>query len=297
MQTSLHRRLGTSAALLLVSLALVACNKGSAKPDSQVAVKVNDEEISVHQVEALLGRQPPAPAGQGDAQVARVVEVLVEQELAAQAARQAGLDRDPRIVQLLEVARRDVLARAYQDSLADRAVQPGTDEIDRYYDSQPALFAQRRVYTVQEIGVIANAQQVAALDSMLARTPGGAAARELVRAAGLQHESRQLTLRAEEVPLPVLTSLAALREGQSLVLPRDRGARVITVLSAEAAPVDRKTAEPAIQQHLLLARKREQVQQGMKSLRGAAKLEYKGRFAPPAAAASAPPLAPAASAS
>lgn len=289
MQTFLHRRFGTSTAMLLVSLALVACNKDGAKPDSQVAVKVNGEELSVHQVEALLGRQPSAPAGQGDAQVAQVVEALVEQELAAQAARGAGLDRDPRVVQLLEVARRDVLARAYQDSLAERAVQPSTDEIDRYYDGQPALFAQRRIYTVQEIGVIANAPQVAALNKMLAQTPGGAAARELMRDAGLQHESRQLTLRAEEVPLSVLNSLAALREGQSLVLPRDRGARVITLLSAEAAPVDRKTAEPAIQQHLLLVRKREQVQEGMKNLRTAAQLEYKGRFAPPAAASAAAP--------
>lgn len=283
-QTSLHRCLGAPVAVLTLLLALAACNKEGAKPDSQVAVRVNEQEISVHQVEAVLARQAAAPAGQGDAQVARTVEVLVEQELAAQAAREAGLDRDPRVVQLLEVARRDVLARAYQDSLADRAVQPGTDEIDRYYDSQPALFAQRRIYTVQEIGVVANAQQVAALGDMLAQTPGGAAARELIRAAGLLHERRQLTLRAEEVPLSVLNSLAGLREGQSLVLPNDRGARVITLLSAEAAPVDRKAAEPAIRQHLLLARKREEVHKGMKSLRTVAKLEYKGRFAPPAAA-------------
>lgn len=282
------RRLRSSAALLFMAMALVACNKeGGTKPDSQVAVKVNDQEISVHQVEAVLSRQPAAPEGQGEAQLGRVVEVLVEQELAAQAARQAGLDRDPRVVQLLEVARREVLARAYQDSLAERAVQPGTDEIDRYYDEQPALFAQRRIYTVQEIGVAASAEQVAALNDKLAQADGPAAARDVVRAAGLPHESRQVRLRAEELPLPVLKSVAALREGQSLLLPRERGARIVTLLQAEAAPVDRKNAEPAIKQHLMLMHKREQVQQGMKGLRSAAKLEYRGRFTPPAAAASA----------
>lgn len=285
-RTSLPARSAPVLVACAALLVLGGCDRAAQKASSQVAVKVNDDEISVHQVDVLLSRQPTVPADQADAQTRRLVDTLVEEELAAQAARKQGLDRDPRVVQAVEAAKREVLARAYQDSLADQAVQPSTDEIERYYESQPALFAQRKLYTVQELAAEAGEEQLAALKPKIEAASGAEAAGDVLRAAGLRYTSRQLTLPAEAVPLPMLPTLAALEVGKSLVLPGPGGVRVVTLLQSQPATVDRKTASPAIQQYLLRERKRQIVLQGMKSIRDTAHIEYRGRFTPPSAAAS-----------
>src|SRR5205814_9580419 len=117
---------------------------------TQVAARVNDTEISLAQLQHVLQRQPRVSPERAEAQTRSVLDGIVDQELAAQAARKSGLDRDPRVVRALEAAKRHLPARAYQDVLADRATLPSSDDVDRYYDSQPALFAQRRFYSVQE---------------------------------------------------------------------------------------------------------------------------------------------------
>ncbi len=67
---------------------------------------------------------------------------MLDQELAAQGARKMGLDKEPRVVQAIEAARREVLARSYHDVLAEKTPLPASDDIDRYYDEVTARGAQ-----------------------------------------------------------------------------------------------------------------------------------------------------------
>ena len=53
---------------------------------TQVAARVNDTEISVAQLQHLIGRQPPVPADRADAMARRVLDAVIDQELAAQGA-------------------------------------------------------------------------------------------------------------------------------------------------------------------------------------------------------------------
>ena len=121
---------------------LAGCGGGERKSDTQIAATVNKGEISVHQVQTVLQRQPRLTAADaGGTATARVLEGLIDQELAAQAARNASLEKDPRVVQSLEAARRELLALAWQESIAAKASNPSSDEIDRYYEAHPELFA------------------------------------------------------------------------------------------------------------------------------------------------------------
>ena len=63
------------------------------------------------------------------------------------------------VIQALEAARRETLARAFQDRLARQAIQPDADTIERYYDDHADRFAQRRLYSLQEFSIEANARQ------------------------------------------------------------------------------------------------------------------------------------------
>ncbi|WP_280153984.1 EpsD family peptidyl-prolyl cis-trans isomerase [Piscinibacter sp. XHJ-5] len=278
------------------ALTLTGCSRVGGDA-TQVAAKVNDSEISLSQLQHVLQRQPPVPAERADAVARRVLDGLVDQELAAQGARSQGLDKDPRIVQAIEAAKRDILAKAYHDVVTEKAQLPSSDEVDRYYDSQPALFSQRRFYSLQETLVQGTAEELTTVKPRVEAAPDAARAAEALRDAHLRVSSRQVSVSPEDVPLVLLSRLSALRDGQSLMLPQPGGARVLTLVSSTPAPLTREAAKPAITSFLTNERKRQAAQAALKSLRESARIEYKGKFAASgSAAASAPDAGASASA-
>jgi EpsD family peptidyl-prolyl cis-trans isomerase len=275
---------------ILFLAALAGCSRVGGDA-TQVAAKVNDVEISQAQLQHVLQRQPPVAPDRSAAHTRRVLDVVIDQELAAQVARKQGLDKDPRVVQAIEAAKREVLARAWQDAVAEKAPLPSSDEIDRYYDGQPALFAERRFYALQETAVLGAHADIAPLKERIEGAPDAARMTEVLRGAKLQFNSRQVTVSPEDVPMLLLGKLAQLKPGQSLLLPQPNGARVLTLLSASPAPLSREAARPAIQAYLVNEGKRRTLADQQKALRSEAHIEYKGKFAQaasqPAAAASA----------
>src|SRR5205814_4393602 len=119
------------------AFAAAGCQRVGGSAGTQLAAKVNDAEISLAQLQHVMQRQPTLGPERGDTAGRRVLEGVIDQELAAQGARKIGLDTDPRVVQAIEAAKREVLAKSFQDAVAEKAPLPSSDEIDRYYDSQP----------------------------------------------------------------------------------------------------------------------------------------------------------------
>ena len=265
---------------LLLAL-LGGCGGGGAKGTSQVAVKVNDSEITAHQVELLSQREMAArPADQASAVTRQVLDNLVEQELAAQAARKAGLDGTPRVVQLMEIAKREVFARAWQDQVGAQARGASSDEIDRYYTEHPALFSQRKIYALTETVVeVEDATKIAALKARIEASVGAAKLGEALAVEGVRSSSRNLRATAEDLPLAMLDKVAELRDGQSLVVPRDGGLRVLTVVSSQPAKVERLAAKPMIESYLVNERKVALIGEQMTTLRKSAAIDFKGPYA------------------
>jgi EpsD family peptidyl-prolyl cis-trans isomerase len=261
-------------------LALAACN--SERPaGSQVALKVNGDEISVHQVDLVLRARAAlaSPNAAADTLTQSSLAGLIDQELAAQAARQQGLDQDPQVIQRMEAAKRSVLAQAFQERVGGRASDPSSDEIDRYFDAHPELFAQRRLYQLQETTVGVAAERFDALKRALDGAASPAQVLDILARERLKSSVRYLSVSAEDLPLGVLPQLAQLKEGASVALPRDGGARVLTLLGSQAAPIGRDGAQRLIAQYLVNESKRELIAQSIKSLRNDAKVEYLGRYA------------------
>ena len=279
--------------LLPLAALLVGCQSdaGSQNRSTQVAAVVNDGEITISQIEHTLQRTPGVGTGR-DAQAARrALNLLVERELATQEAHRLGLDRDPRVVQALEAAKREVLARAFQETLAEKASLPSSDEIDRYYDSQPALFAQRRLYTIQDITVEATTEQLLQLRDKIESSSSAEKTLDVLREAARPFSTRQLALAPEDIPMALLGRLSQLKDGQSLLVPQPSGAKVLTVIASREASLSREAARATIRAFLINERKRQAVQEGMKTVHQAAHVEYIGQFAAasqPASAAGLP---------
>ena len=78
------------------------------------------------------------------------------------------------------------------------------------------------------------------------------------------------------------------------LVPSANGVQVIVLAGSRSQPVTEEQARPAIEQFILNERRRKLVEDDVKALRAAAKIEYVGKFAEPAASAPAG-TAPAAS--
>lgn len=274
--------------VLALGMALGACAEKADRAAGEPAAFVDRHAIGVAEVEQALQQRALRPE-QAQAVARQVLERLIDQQLAAVKAQAIGLDDDPRVVQALDAARREVLARAYLDKVGESAPRPTADEVRRYYDERPALFSQRRVFSLQELVIEARAEQVAQLRERLgsARSIGEYA--EWLRASGLRFGANQAVRSAEQLPAAGLAAIAGLADGQAALVPTPTGATVLVRSGSREQPLTLEQARPAIEQQILAERRRRLAEADLGALRAAAKIEYAGRFAAgPAPAASAP---------
>jgi len=275
----------------VLALALVGCGGGKNKA-TQSAAKVNKEEITVHQINYVLQQQRGVPPAQAASAGQQVLERLIDQELAVQTAKSKDIDRDPQVVQQLEAAKREIIARAYIERVGAGASKPTPEEIRKYYNDKPALFKERRVYTLQELRIEAKPEQITELRTKLQESAAVNEFTAFLKEKGYRFNSNQLILAAEQVPLGSLDSFASMKDGQSVLNTSPSGVQVVTMVSSRSQPLDEAQAFPAIEQFLLNERKRRIVEEDLKALRATAKIQYLGEYAKGAASGVEPAKAP-----
>lgn len=297
MTTPLHRisagpvgfRLLLASVLAVATLA--ACSKGEGAGPTQVIAKVNQEEITEMQVNLALQQQAGLKPDQMEAAGRKVAKALVEQEIVIQKAHELKLDREQGVVQKVEAAKRDIVARAYLDRIADGAGKPQPAEVQAYYEKNPMLFKNRRVYSFQQIDVNPSAEQRTDIENQLKSLKSPSDLEAFLKAKQIPAHADRATVAAENIPLALLERVSTLKPGQGLIVPQQQGIRIILLLGTQDSPVTEEQARPAIEAFLLNQRKRQALEAELGALRAAAKVEYLGRYADlgasaPAAAAS-----------
>ncbi len=284
-------------ALALSAALLAACGGGSKdKPASQVAARVNKGEITIHQVNHALQSQRSLRADQAELQQSRILERLIEQQLAVQKAEALKIDREPRVVQQIEAARAEIIARAYFDKIAEGVAKPSPEEVTSYYSENPALFRERRIYQLQEIAIQAQPAQLEAIRRQVEANKPMDDLLIYLRSNGINYNTNQVVRAAEQVPLTNLATLSKLRDGQSMMVASSTGAQVIALGESRLQPIDEERARPALEQFMVYDRKRRVVAEDVKALRASATIDYVGKFAAsaPATADAVPNLSDAA---
>jgi EpsD family peptidyl-prolyl cis-trans isomerase len=278
--------------LLLGLLGLLgACTERRDRASPNTAVRVNREEVSVQHLAYLLNQQRGLKPEQAEGVGRQLLERLIEQQLMLQKADELKLERDPRVAIQLEMSRRDLLARAYMDKVGEGVTKPTPEDVSATYAAKPALFSQRRIYHFKEISVDARPEQFAAVRSHLA------AARDMddflsrVRRDALRFAVAESHRGPEQLPLATLDSFARMSVGQAAVLPSPAGLQVVFLAGVQPAPLSEEQARPTIEQFLHNDRLRKRVEEDVKGLRAAARIEYAPKFAPVSAAAGSAPAA------
>ena len=273
------------------ALLCTACHRGPSSDASQIVAAVNSEEISVHQINQALQRTPGVTPERADAAGRAVLDRLVEQQLAVQGALALKLDRDNQTMQLLSAARREVLARAWALRVADQAAKPTAAAVAAFYAARPDLYAQRRIYELQEFVVQADASEMEALRERLKTARSVADVTDHLRSRQLPVRAQLTTQAAEALAPALLQRLVAMRDGQAMLLAAPGGARVIYRAASQSAPLSLQQVQADIAQTLLAEARYAAVQTALAAQKQGSQIRYFGRFASSGSAASAAPAA------
>jgi len=266
-------------AMILAVMILAACGKSADKTNTQVAAKVNKDEISVHQINFLLSRAGQIPQEQLKPASRQALERLIDQELMVQKATESKLDRDPAIMQSLEASRHQILAQAYMNKVMGAASKPTDAEVRDYYDKHPELFSQRRVFRFQQLSIAGGKELVPEIQQMLSANKSMNDLVSWAKVKNLRYTTNAVVKPAEQLPLELLPRLNQMKDGNIGLINENGGISIIQLLASQDQPVDEKAAGSMIQQFLLNKQKTQIADNEVKQLRSTAKIEYMGEFA------------------
>lgn len=248
------------------------------KGASQVAAKVNAEEITVHQINSVLARTPNIPPEAAVKAKFEILNKLIDQQIAKQQAVEQKLDRKPAVMQAIEAARNEILARAYLEQVAAAQARPTAEEIKSYFNAHPELFAERRIFDLEEI-VLAQQPGLAAKlreqSTKIRSMPDFAA---WLKSQNIPFAPNRGVRPAEALPLDLLPQIHGMKDGEIRVIENNERLYVFRVAGSKKAPVTESQATPRIQLFLTNQRSRDVVVAEITRLKKAANIEYVGEF-------------------
>lgn len=262
--------------LLTSSLLLAGCGQDDAKPTAptQVVATVNDSEISVHQLNHLLGQAKDIPEERIAEAQRRMLKTLVDQELLMAKAVEEKLDRSPEVLMALETARREVLSRAYLERIANSVASPTDQEIRTYYDINPNLFALRSIFEYRELLLPRETQDFASVaEKIKAGVTVDAAASQLT-GMGVKFSINRGNRAAEQTPPDLLAKLSYAKPGETLAVENALGLSFVEIAQIQKAPIDLENAKPIINNILSNQRRNQAMSKAVSNLRESATITY-----------------------
>jgi EpsD family peptidyl-prolyl cis-trans isomerase len=269
--------------IIAFSLLVQGCNER--KPsvitdkDTQVAAKVNGNEITVQQINAAVQRLGKLPEDKVKEISNQALNALVDQQLLVQKAIAEKLDQNPSVMQAIEAARRQILAQSYVQSKTENMAKPTDAEISEFYNKHPELFSDRRIYRLQEINIQNPGDKADAIGNQLKASKNLDEFAKWLKAQNFKFSGVQAERSAEQLPSALATQLVNVKPGQAIIANRN-GILVVMVVEAVASqPVSADNAKAAIERILIAQKQKAFTENEIKSLRSTAKIEYMGDYA------------------
>jgi len=273
-------------ATMLAALSGCGADKAAA---TKWAAKVNGAEISVDQLNGVLATVQGITPASADQVRRDVLEKLIEQQLAVEQAREKKLDQSPDVLRAIDVARREILARALREHVVAALPKASAQDAKTYYAAHPQLFAQRRVYNLQEIIMPAQGAPVDKLRDM-ADVKSLDDIANWLKQQNIRFSGSANTRAAEQLPLNMLPRLHELKDGQSAIFTSAQTVSLVRLVASQLAPINEATALPQILKFLDNQSAATAMTANMKHLKDKAKIEI---VAASAATPEAPATAPA----
>jgi EpsD family peptidyl-prolyl cis-trans isomerase len=133
-------------------LALSACDRDAPKaPTGQVVASVGGREITRRELQTeMAGLTAATPAIQKEQQKA-ALQRLVQRAILVNAAKEQGIDKDPAFALLAQRATDAVMVQMLERKVVASVPAPSDEEVAQFMQTNPDMFAQRRLFEVEQI--------------------------------------------------------------------------------------------------------------------------------------------------
>ena len=262
-------------ALIIVILGLIAScgKKNSEEKTSQSIVRVNGDEITIHQLNNELKRANVQPSQQ-DAAGKQIMQKLVDRQILVQEALKNKLDRNPRVMDIIENAKLQILAQAYLEDKVATIAKPTDAEIADYHAKHTEIFANRKIYVMYEVVFAVGADKVAELQSLSNSAKTMEDVNKWLEANQIKSASSQTTHAAETLPPELLSKLSKMAIGDLIFINANGRTVAGRLVETKQVPIAEADAKPLIERILTGQKRKEAAEAEMKRLRTAAKIEY-----------------------
>lgn len=285
----------------LIVVALVGgCDRSKDTPKGQVVATVNGDDITIHELnsELALARAPAEVPRKTVEQV--VLARVIERKMLADVARERGLDKNPNFILAKRRVDDGLLVQALESDIARKVPATTREAAEKYIETHPDQFAQRKVYTIDQIQFLRPAN-VASLGLEPAKTMADVA--QVLTTAKIEFRRNTATVDALTVNPALVAEIGKIlaRNPQEVFMfadqPQGAPAPVMYVNKVVDTKIVPFTGEPAITaaQQVL---QRENIQKvGMTNLAAFkkaadAKIKYAAGYGPPPAPKAAPMAVP-----
>lgn len=260
----------------LMAVAITSCNK---KAEGQTVAVVNNEEITSSELNALLSNSNAATGSDTKTARAAALQSLIDEKLLVQQARSDGLDKSPEYLNQQRRLNDELLIKMLVSRKLNTSQLPSADAISRYQAAHPGMFANREMWTLQQVQYPLSKNQTVGPQIAAAKTIDEIA--QVLTANGIQFTKDTRKIDTAIFPQAIYAQITALKPGEPFVAPGGDRAVASVITTREPAPV---TGDAARQLALNLMRRddtQQILQDRIKSLRTSAKIQYQPGFEPP----------------
>lgn len=274
------KRLSLGLLALVFVAGLAACGNKEKKA-GQALVRVNGEEITVLQVNDELKRAG-VRADQQEVATKQLLESLIDRQLIVEEAVRNKIDRTPDVVRAIELAKTQIIAQAYLQSITSKTVKPSAAEIDEYFQKHPEYFAQRKQFSMQQL-VVPNGDFTSELSAVVDAAKSLEEVVAWMDKNNVRYARGQLARNTTDMPPEMGSKLMDMHNGQLFIIKEGANTLINALVGVKDNPVAAKDAAPQIAQYLINKKNKELLDAEVAHLRSAAKIEYLNASAPGAA--------------
>ena len=260
---------------LVIALAATACQK---KASGQTVAVVNQEEITAAELNDALSSDPSLGGATTKEARATALQKLIDRKLLVQQARADGLDKSPEFVNQQRRMTDEILMNMLLSKRLNTSQVPSADEISRYQASRPEMFANREIWTLQQIQY--PLQKDATLNAALSKAQSLDEVAQLLTSKGVKFTRESRKLDTAVFPHAIYSQLTPLKEGEPFIAPGADRAVASVITAREPAPLTGDQARTVA----VNAMRRDQVEtivrDRVKGLRSSAKIQYQPGFEP-----------------
>ena len=268
-------RIAKVAIVFAVAGMLISCGdkKGAAEKVGQSIVRVNGDEITIHQLNNELQRANVQPAQQ-EAAGKQLTKALVDRQILVQQALKDKLDRNPNVMQAIESAKTQILAQAYLEGKVATVTAPTETEVNEYRVQHPDIFANRKIYVMDELSFVIDESIKPELENLSNSAKTLEEVTMWLDAKQIKHGRTQAAHAAESVPADLLNKFSKMDIGNLIFINANGRAMVGKLVEVKNVPISEADAKPLVERILTGQKRKQAAEAELARLRGLAKIEY-----------------------